>query len=383
MSSPGDTPVMDAQDVDLQESMEDLNLNNVSISSRFSSRKSSKTLSAEALPNQSDLTTPPRSLTPTAKTHRNIISTASISTDNHNLHAFNSTIDTQTTKRKRVVSGPATDPAAPPKPAEKKYKQDTKHVTFCLQNNPGEQQPGPSNDENYEVIAEAAPIWRSALTHRTHENRAHLRAATYRDFLAQNVYPQWTYGLERVPDYLKPLTPAFLERFHLNARALTEATYQELIEREKREKKTAENHEAISKSLYTDNRNPDYNKAANRAAGILSAYRAQESRKISNYKLRETTNRPSSEVEWRKALEGKSTQSNDRSRQQSRAPNVNKRRRSNTRSPAPAQSRRASPAPRGRGRGRAGGRGRGRPGTSADRSDKEQAFLSAMRAFLK
>ena len=377
---------MDAQDVDLQESMEDLNLNNVSISSRFSSRKSSKTLSEETLPNQSDLTTSPRTIPLTAKTHRNIISTASISTDNPNLHALNSNKDAQSTKRKRVVSGPATDPAAPPKPAEKKHKYDTKHVTFCLQNNPGEDpqpQPGPSNDENYEVIAEAAPIWRSARTHRTHENRAHLRAATYRDFLATNVYPQWTYGLERVPDYLKPLTPTFLERFHLNARALTEATYQELIEREKREKKTAENHEAISKSLYNDNANPDYNKAANRAAGILSAYRAQESRKISNYKLRESTNRPSSEVEWRKALEGKPTQSSDRSRQQSRAPNVNKRRRSNTRSPAPAQSRRSSPAPRGRGRGRSGGRGRGRPGTSSDRSDKEQAFLSAMRAFLK
>ena len=266
------------------------------------------------------------------------------------------------------------------KPAEKKHKLlDTKHVTFCLQNNP-EQQPGPSgNDDNYQVIPEAAPIWRSSLTHRTHENRAHLRAAAYRDFLGSNSYPQWTYGTERIPDYLKPLTPAFLERYHANARALTDLTYQHLIERENTEKKTAESHEAITQSLYTDNKNEDYNKAANRAAGILSAYRAQEARKINNYKQRETTQRPNNEAEWRKMLEAnKAPQSQDRSRQPSRAPG-SKRRRSNTRSPA--STRRASPAPRGRGRGRGSGRGRARSGSNP--SDKEQAFLSAIRSFLK
>ena len=67
------------------------------------------------------------------------------------------------------------------KPAEKKLKAlDTKHVTFKLQN---DEEPIADNDEAYQVIAEAAPIWRSALNHRIHENRAHLRAATYREFV--------------------------------------------------------------------------------------------------------------------------------------------------------------------------------------------------------
>ena len=94
--------------------------------------------------------------------------------------------------------------------------------------------------------------------------------------------------------------------------------------------------------------NPDYNKSVQRSAGIQGAYRTQELRKITAYKVMENTNRPTNEDEWRTALESRRQGLiPDRSRQASRAPAQSKRRRSNTRSPVPTPgpSRPRSPGP--------------------------------------
>ena len=277
------------------------------------------------------------------------------------------------------------------KPADKKQKQlnhgnsHTKHVSFVLQNNPDPENVVEAPTEDYQVIPEAAPIWRSSLTHRTHENRANLRSAMYKEFVESDTNPMWTYGVERVPDYLKPLSATILAKFHSNAKALTQLAYLELLSKATTEKQLANNHESITKTLYAEANNPDYNKAMNRSAGILSAYRAQEIRKITAYKTRETTNRPTTDKEWREALESRPRPA---SQDRSCAPNRgggNKRRRSNTRSPAAARGPSPGPSFRGRGRGRGRGANRGSDRTSTVRAnnDREAALFSALRAFMK
>ena len=376
-------PEVDDGDLDeLQEPMEDLNLNNVSSLSRFTSQKSPNKLPADNFDDRSNLHTAGRFTAQKMRTKRFSL----VSSINNSPQTQTKGMNPITSKRKRNISAPNEQTT---KPADKKHITN-KHVTFNLQNNPVEDgaEAGPSTDDSdYQVIDAAAPIWRSALSHRTHQSRANLRANMYHNFIDTSCSPRWAYGLEKIPDYMRPLSSAMIGIYHNNAKALTQQTYLELLEREQREKKLGEHHEKITQSLYDDVQNKDYNRAANRAAGILGAYRAQEVRKITAYRQRETNNRPREEEDWKNLLTGRpaattttSTSSNaDRARQPSRS---NKRRRSGTRSPTPARSttRNRSPgASLSSNRGR--GRGRGRAPTPSN--DKEMALLSALRAFMK
>ena len=178
-----------------------------------------------------------------------------------------------------------------------------------------------------------------------------------------------------------------MAKLHTNAKALTQLAYMELLARSTTEKQLANNHEGITKTLYAEADNPDFNKAMNRSAGILSAYRAQEIRKVTAYKIRETTNRPTTEKEWRQAMETKPRPpSQDRSRAPKRGGGGNKRRRSNTRSPAPSRGPSPGPSNRGRGRGRVRGNYSNRNdrlSSVAAKNDREAALFSALRAFMK
>ena len=139
--------------------------------------------------------------------------------------------------------------------------------------------------------------------------------------------------------------------------------------------------------MYEDLGNTDFNRAMNRAAGILGTYRSQEMRKISAYKGRESARRPTNDDDWRIALETKQgTQITSTSQGQAGRARLDKvvapgkRRRSNTRSPGRGRGNSPTPGPsRGRGAYRGRGRGRGGPPPS---SNQEQALLSALRAFL-
>ena len=394
----------------MEESIEDLpnletlNINNVSINSRFSAFKSPTKKATRDLgnnqPGPSNISKTTQSSGLSDHAH---MSHSTEGVDNKSNPIKTSVqfdpLPQRITKRKRNQSAELNNTSSSDsvestssKPADKKHKQNsntnTKHVSFSLQNNPD---PDPENvvaapAEDYEIISEAAPIWRSALSHRTHENRANLRSSMYKEFIDGDTNPMWTYGIERIPDYLKPLSTTMMAKLHSNAKALTQLAYMELLARATTEKQLANNHEGITKTLYTEADNPDFNKAMNRSAGILSAYRAQEIRKVTAYKIRETTNRPTTEKEWRQALETKPRPpSQDRSRAPKRG-GGNKRRRSNTRSPAPTRG--PSPGPSNRGRGR--GRGRGgyrnrndRMSSIAANNDKEAALFSALRAFIK
>ena len=407
MAELGEIPDQEGMIQDLHDNMEELNLNNVSIKSRFSAFKSPNKGHAER---SSSTNFEHSNSAKTPEPCGSIDHTSTSPTLDKADPLYKITYNPVNTeplpqrlhKRKRVPSADinnlsnnttptSSNESITTKPVDKKHKQNSKqpihaikHVSFDLQNNPEPEPANPVPDEDYEVIKEAAPIWRSALTHRTHENRAMLRATMYKEFIEGNINPLWTYGLERIPDYLKPLSATMLSKFHANAKELTDLAYNELLAKNASEKQMAANHESITKTLYQEAGNPDFNKSLNRASGILSAYRSQEIRKTNAYKVRESTNRPSSDKEWREALETQkhpSSTSQDRSRPANQG--GNKRRRSNTRSPR----RGPSPGPSNRGRGRGRGRGnRGRGGRSTSStppSDKEAALFSALRAFMK
>ena len=94
-------------------------------------------------------------------------------------------------------------------------------------------------------------------------------------------------------------------KFHAHARELTELAYTELIALWQIAEKLAETHETITRTIYEDLGNTNFNHVMNRVAGILGTYRSQEMRKISAYKGRESARRPTNNDDWRIALENK------------------------------------------------------------------------------
>ena len=386
---------------DLPQDMEGLNLNNVSNPSRFSVFKSPpKVAMREREQNNPSTSNSELSATTSGINYHNLKSpnVQGINEQFDSIRANEEPKPQRILKRKRNQSAEVNNTSSSDsidsvrvKPADKKQKplnadSHTKHVSFQLQNSSDDPQgvvEAPTED--YQVIPEAAPIWRSSLTHRTHENRANLRSAMYKEFIEDEISPMWTYGVERVPDYFKPLSATMLAKFHSNAKALTQLAYMELLSKSTTEKQLANNHESITKTLYAEANNPDYNKAMNRSAGILTAYRAQEIRKITAYKARETTNRPTTDKEWRETLESRPRPA---SQDRSRAPNRgggNKHRRSNTISPTTTRGPSPGPSHRGRGRGRGRGANRGGDRNSNVRANnnREAALFSALRAFMK
>ena len=281
------------------------------------------------------------------------------------------------------------------------------------------------------VVPEASAIWRSSLNHRTHELRANLRANALQSLMDSGINPLWTYGLERIPDYLKPLSEGMLQVLQGNARRVTEQAYLELRNRQSRESQIAAHHENVTRTLFQELGRDDYSQAEERATGILSAYRAQEKKKLQAILARDNTKRPTSNEQWSTLLGGINRNQPEHTNNPpstSRGPNppsngtstgLNKKRRRSpstssqtraqserrnssptpgpsraqnirrTNSPAPGQSRpnyqgRNSNQPRftsNRGNNSTRGRGRGRDHPTPQ-NPQEEAIIEALRVFL-
>ena len=383
--------IMDEEEQLLDSSMQDLNINNVSIAT-VSTENSSKnempsSTSADAL---HPLQNSPGSLhVYTARLNSRNNEKANSDSPSHNIinRGTMSPPIIQDNKRRRRQSSQDSIADTASNTANiqtnRKIIKASKRVTFdpsTLQN--ADNNNDAATDDEYTVIQEAAPIWKSALTHRTYENRANIRSRHLKELLDRNEAPLWCYGLDRYPDYLKPMSDAMLAIHHSNGKKILEQAYLETSSKVVTEKALAQNHESITEKLYTDLGNPDLNKCQNRAANILAGYRAQEARKMAAQKKREEEKRPSSSKDWKQALEMHTPA--DRSRSRSRPQpqgQSSKRRRSNSRSPAPSNSYTNFRGRRGRGRGGyRGGRSRGYQ-APAPRDNKEQALLSALDAF--
>ena len=192
-------------------------------------------------------------------------------------------------------------------------KPVTKHVTFLQNSNPknggatSKQSTSTSdNHDQYEVLKSAAPIWHLALQHKTYEQRANMRATALKDKIDNNSPPLWCFGIEKMPEYLNPISEELFDMMQRHAMEIAEHCYLKLLEKQINEQGIGNSHMNLTKHLYEEENNPDFPKAEARLVGIIAAYRAQEKQKIGNIYSRDEAKRPADKAGWLQALANRS-----------------------------------------------------------------------------
>lgn len=279
-------------------------------------------------------------------------------------------------------------------------KPVTKQVTFSLQNSANEggatNQPSTSTDQ-YQVINSASPIWHLALQHKTYEQRAYLRSTALKEKIDQKSPPLWCFGLDKIPEYMNPLSEELWEMMQRQAMEVAEHCYIKLIEKQLEQESIAKSHLNITKQMYDQENNDGFPKAEERLVGIIGAYRAQEKQKITNIYARDEAKKPKDTTGWLQAMSNRSALLQPAPREPSNRYRGNtstrsggsKRRRSNSgnRRQAPSSQRRRerSRTPERRSRTRYGGHQRNTRYRSPPKPDTpgNTALVEALRALLK
>jgi hypothetical protein len=180
----------------------------------------------------------------------------------------------------------------------------TKHVSFAPKQE--QKEPalmyGPPNNPTYQVVEEAAPAWRSSTSHRGLEQKAKLRYEYIRQQLDSGNFPSWTYGLEKFPTYLQPLSVEMISLAKTHARAVGELAAVELLNTVNAEKKLADDHLIVTNLMYERIGNVDFTKAEERQAQVIGGYRTSERKKLVKYAQRETKRRPANNEELGKLM---------------------------------------------------------------------------------
>ena len=166
---------------------------------------------------------------------------------------------------------------------------------------------GQNDDNKYQVIPEAAPIWQSAVRHHTYEQRAKLRAQHIGTQLQEGKVPYWTLNGDKLPDYLTPPSTQMIDLVKGQAVQLAELAKNELLARSEEEKRLYTSHLNICSTIYTNENNPDFNKAAERLGGIVGHYRTQEKTKLEALLVKEEARRPKNDEEVGKLIQDRGT----------------------------------------------------------------------------
>jgi hypothetical protein len=161
------------------------------------------------------------------------------------------------------------------------------------------------------------------------EQKASLRYNYLRQQLDSATFPSWTFGLERIPSYLLPMSPEMISLAKKQAREMGELAAVELIQTRNNERKLADDHMTLVNMMYDRVKNSDFAKAEQRQTQVIGGYRVSESKKLASYAQRETKRRPTTDKEVGELLS-------------SRVSRVDNPKRGATRDPSPADSARSN-----------------------------------------
>jgi hypothetical protein len=165
-------------------------------------------------------------------------------------------------------------------------------VKFCfLQNANGEDVV--ANEDMYAVLPAALPAWKSATSHRGAEAKAMLRYQYIEQLMKEGVYPAWTMGFERIPNYLQPPSEAMLTLVKQHAKSMMKCALAELASFSTSERELADQHMTVTDLMYKgQNMGGQYAKANEAHKKVVEGYKAAETKKIRAFEGRDAKRRP-------------------------------------------------------------------------------------------
>ena len=154
--------------------------------------------------------------------------------------------------------------------------------------------PAPPEDptRTYRVIEPASDMWKLAMTNRRAAARDHARICHLNRCLQKERLPLWTFGINQVPDWLRPLPTELVSLIHTQASAITELTRNLLRVNMAHSERQANRYLAHTRQAYEEENDPDYTQAEARLNGITNHYRAREQAVLQRQVLQDDTNRP-------------------------------------------------------------------------------------------
>ena len=258
---------------------------------------------------------------------------------------------------------------------------------------PEDQPEDPSR--TYQVIPEAADVWRLGLGSLRSAARNHERAASLQTHLDTDTAPLWSYGLQTVPDYLKPLPLDIVQSIHQCATSITGKAHAILVERSQADQRKANRMLEGVKNIYDEEKNPDYALAEQRMVGIAGFHRTKERGIQGKHRAKDAADKPQDPSQWREVLSTRSAKrttapstsrrrSRSRSRSRSRDSRQGGQRHRGTVTATASSNNNPPPPPPGAGarRGKQSQRGGSKPAPKRGPSDltpEEHAVIAAMR----
>ena len=262
---------------------------------------------------------------------------------------------------------------------------------------PEDQPEDPSR--TYQVIPEAADVWRLGLGSLRSAARNHERAASLQAHLDTESAPLWSYGLQPVPDYLKPLPTDIIQTIHRCATSITSNAHTILVERSQADQRKANRMLEGVKNIYDEEQNSEYALAEQRMIGIAGFHRTKERGIQAKHRAKDASDRPQDPSQWKELLSTRSAKRNTaqptgrrRSRSRSRSRSRDRRqggqRHRGTVTSTATSNNQPPPPPPGAGarRGKQNQRGGSKPAPKrgpSDLSPEEQAVIAAMRKSTK
>ncbi len=150
----------------------------------------------------------------------------------------------------------------------------------------------PSDLQDYQVNDAALETWRLAKTYRANQQRAYLRADVITQLLEHDCIPSCYLGVNTLPRFLLPLTDTMADTIKRHGREKADMAVEFLRNQCSTLKKRADNTLALLKTIYEEERDNSFSKAAELIKCMVFHYRGIEVKRLQANFKRELERRP-------------------------------------------------------------------------------------------